>query len=319
MRGRPNNNRRGPNPLTRSYESNGPDVKIRGNAHHVAEKYLQLARDAHTSSDPVAAENYLQHAEHYFRLIASAQAAQLQQQNGAARPPGEGDADEMDDDDDVGGLSDRFASPAERMPQPFQPQPGFSQPVQAQPQSQPYQDRAPYENDRQPQGGYQGRQDRSNNRPDNRGPRDNRPYQDQQRDNRDNRDSRDNRFPRDNRPREFRPYRDPNPPREIANPPEAAALAPVLPSFITAPPRVNPSAEVEETQFSAPDQPQRIEAEAPPVDAAPFVNGEGEPRFPARGRRRRPRPNFGFNAPGDSQPADSSEQPPHKDEAPAGD
>ena len=68
MRGRPNNNRRGPNPLTRSYESNGPDVKICGNAHHVAEKYLQLARDAHTGGDPVAAENYLQHAEHYFRL-----------------------------------------------------------------------------------------------------------------------------------------------------------------------------------------------------------------------------------------------------------
>ena len=66
MRGRPSNNRRGPNPLTRSYESNGPDVKIRGNAHHVAEKYLQLARDAHTGGDPVAAENYLQHAEHYF-------------------------------------------------------------------------------------------------------------------------------------------------------------------------------------------------------------------------------------------------------------
>ena len=73
MRGRPSNNRRGPNPLTRSYESNGPDVKIRGNAHHVAEKYLQLARDAHTGGDPVAAENYLQHAEHYFRLIAAAQ------------------------------------------------------------------------------------------------------------------------------------------------------------------------------------------------------------------------------------------------------
>jgi hypothetical protein len=331
MRGRPNNNRRGPNPLTRSYESNGPDVKIRGNAHHVAEKYLQLARDAHTSSDPVAAENYLQHAEHYFRLIASAQAAQLQQQNGAARPPGEGDADEMDDDDDVGGLSDRFASPAERTPPPFQPQSGFSQPAlpQPQPQSQPYQDRAPYENDRQPQSdrGYQGRQDRPNNRQENRGPRDNRPYQDrqdQQRDNRDrdsrDRDPRDNRFPRDNRPREFRPYRDPNPPREIANPPEAPALAPVLPSFITAPPRVNAPSDVEETQFSVADQPPRIETETPPADdAAPFVNGEGEPRFPARGRRRRPRPTFGFNAPGDSQAADSSEQPPHKDEAPAGD
>ena len=86
MRGRPTNNRRGPNPLTRSYESNGPDVKIRGNAHHVAEKYLQLARDAHTGGDPVAAENYLQHAEHYFRLIAAAQAAQLQAQSGPARP-----------------------------------------------------------------------------------------------------------------------------------------------------------------------------------------------------------------------------------------
>src|SRR5271170_470217 len=104
MRGRPNNNRRGPNPLTRSYESNGPDVKIRGNAHHVAEKYLQLARDAHTSSDPVAAENYLQHAEHYFRLIASAQAAQSQMQNGSSRPPGDGEDGDLDEEDDFGGL-----------------------------------------------------------------------------------------------------------------------------------------------------------------------------------------------------------------------
>ena len=63
MRGR--NNRKGPNPLTRSYESNGPDVKIRGTAHHIAEKYLQLARDAQSSGDPVMAESYLQHAEHY--------------------------------------------------------------------------------------------------------------------------------------------------------------------------------------------------------------------------------------------------------------
>ena len=60
------------------YESNGPDVKVRGTAHHVAEKYLQLARDAQSSGDPVMAESYLQHAEHYFRIIASAQAAQAQ-------------------------------------------------------------------------------------------------------------------------------------------------------------------------------------------------------------------------------------------------
>lgn len=71
-----NNNRRGPNPLTRSYESNGPDVKVRGTAQHVAEKYLSLARDAHSSGDRVMAENYLQHAEHYNRIIATALAQQ---------------------------------------------------------------------------------------------------------------------------------------------------------------------------------------------------------------------------------------------------
>jgi hypothetical protein len=67
MRGRSRN--KGHNPLTRVYESNGPDVKIRGTASHVAEKYQQLARDAHASGDPIAAENYQQHAEHYYRLI----------------------------------------------------------------------------------------------------------------------------------------------------------------------------------------------------------------------------------------------------------
>ena len=118
MRGRPTNNRRGPNPLTRSYESNGPDVKIRGNAHHVAEKYLQLARDAHTGGDPVAAENYLQHAEHYFRLIAAAQAAQALAQSGQQRPPGE-DEDDLDDDGDFGGAVGSFClacGAAERLP-----------------------------------------------------------------------------------------------------------------------------------------------------------------------------------------------------------
>ena len=68
-----NNNRRGQNPMTRVFESNGPDIKIRGTASHVAEKYVQLARDARSSGDPVAAENYYQHAEHYFRSMFSKQ------------------------------------------------------------------------------------------------------------------------------------------------------------------------------------------------------------------------------------------------------
>src|ERR1700742_1761302 len=104
MRGRNNNNnnRKGPNPLPRSYESNGPDVKVRGTAHHVAEKYLQLARDAQSSGDPVMAESFLQHAEHYFRLIAAAQAAQQQAANGFQRQPGETpvESEELEDDED---------------------------------------------------------------------------------------------------------------------------------------------------------------------------------------------------------------------------
>ena len=74
MRGRGTNNRKGPNPLSRNYESNGPDVKIRGNAQHIAEKYTTLARDAQATGDRVIAENYLQHAEHYNRIILAAQA-----------------------------------------------------------------------------------------------------------------------------------------------------------------------------------------------------------------------------------------------------
>src|SRR5436305_10401679 len=102
MRGR---NRKGQNPLTRIYESNGPDVKIRGTASHVAEKYVQLARDAQTSGDPVAAENYYQHAEHYFRMIAAAQ-EQFRQTNQLYQPPGGGggevrNEESFDGDDDV--------------------------------------------------------------------------------------------------------------------------------------------------------------------------------------------------------------------------
>jgi hypothetical protein len=51
------------------FDSNGPEGRIRGNAHQVLEKYLSLARDASSQGDRVAAENYYQHAEHYFRMI----------------------------------------------------------------------------------------------------------------------------------------------------------------------------------------------------------------------------------------------------------
>ena len=66
-------NRKPQNPMSRNFESNGPDVKIRGNASHIADKYTTLARDALSNGDRVIAENYLQHAEHYNRIVAAAQ------------------------------------------------------------------------------------------------------------------------------------------------------------------------------------------------------------------------------------------------------
>ncbi|AGA64274.1 Eukaryotic translation initiation factor 3 subunit 10 [Liberibacter crescens BT-1] len=68
-----NFNRKNLNPLTRSYDSSGPDIKIRGTAQHIAEKYSALARDAMSAGDYVMAENHFQHAEHYNRIIAIAQ------------------------------------------------------------------------------------------------------------------------------------------------------------------------------------------------------------------------------------------------------
>jgi hypothetical protein len=65
-----------------TFDSNGPDVRIRGTAFQVHEKYLQLARDASSSGDRIIAESYLQHAEHYYRIIAAAQEQQAQQQGG---------------------------------------------------------------------------------------------------------------------------------------------------------------------------------------------------------------------------------------------
>lgn len=72
-RSRGRGGRKGPSPLSRSYESNGPDVKIRGTAQHIADKYINLARDAQSSGDPVLSEAYFQHAEHFYRIVAAAQ------------------------------------------------------------------------------------------------------------------------------------------------------------------------------------------------------------------------------------------------------
>ncbi len=102
-------------------------MKIRGTASHVAEKYMQLARDAQSSGDPVGAENYFQHAEHYFRVIAAAQ-EQFRPNQPFLRSEG-GGSDGRDDmyeegDEEVGApMSGAADQPAfgTRDPQPFLP------------------------------------------------------------------------------------------------------------------------------------------------------------------------------------------------------
>ena len=81
------NNNRGPRPPHRSqtFESNGPSVKIRGNAYQVFERYVALAREAATSGDRIAAENLYQHAEHYFRIM-NANGEGQGKQGGVPRP-----------------------------------------------------------------------------------------------------------------------------------------------------------------------------------------------------------------------------------------
>ncbi|HRJ68633.1 MAG TPA: DUF4167 domain-containing protein, partial [Beijerinckiaceae bacterium] len=245
MRGR---NRRGPNPLTRSYESNGPDVKIRGTAAHIAEKYVQLARDAHASGDPVAAESYLQHAEHYLRLIAAAQQAQFQAQQ-AAMGIKVDDSEELDDDEFESSVMDRFTFRAPQAPgqqpqdgqQPDVPRPDFP--------GQPRQD--------QPRGDFQPRHDQ-------RGGGD-RPYGDQRPRHGDFR--RDRQFDRNGQQQRF------DRPRPQSE--EGGDIG--LPGFITAPVRVPIDVAGQPGQGDQPDVPEG----AMPQDE------EGYGRFPMRSRRRR--------------------------------
>jgi hypothetical protein len=121
------------NVLHRNFESTGPDVKVRGNAQHVYEKYLQLARDANSSGDRVMAESYLQHAEHYYRIIAAAQASMTQQQRdqhaATTRANGNGDANGNGSDQDGDNDEPQGATVESTQPPPVQQPAEDDQPV----------------------------------------------------------------------------------------------------------------------------------------------------------------------------------------------
>ncbi len=123
--GTPIRHHNGQIPLNRNhvFDSNGPDLRIRGTAQQLFEKYLQLGRDATSSGDRVMAEGYFQHAEHYFRILnAIAQAAQQSQANQQQHHQRRHHSDP--DQDDRGG--DPAIGPQEPVPEEQRPQPEMS-------------------------------------------------------------------------------------------------------------------------------------------------------------------------------------------------
>jgi hypothetical protein len=157
-RGRNNNNqnRKGQNPLTRSFESNGPDVKIRGTPAHIAEKYISLARDAKSAGDEVLAENYLQHAEHYNRIILAFREQQVGQggdMGGMGQRIRVPQLQDPLDDEDFGEDGDDFGGDQPQIARGNEPQPSI-------PQGQMYEGGEPRERfDNQQDGRQDGRHD----------------------------------------------------------------------------------------------------------------------------------------------------------------
>ena len=108
--------RRQQNPVNRSYDSNGPDVRVRGTASQVYEKYQALARDAMSAGDRVMAENYQQHAEHYYRILQSFQPQPSENDdaetaNGAGNGTGDSAAQLADSNGDAGNETGKGGEP----------------------------------------------------------------------------------------------------------------------------------------------------------------------------------------------------------------
>ncbi len=126
-------------PLNRNhvFDSSGPDLRIRGTAQQLFEKYLQLGRDATGSGDRVMAESYFQYAEHYFRILNAINQASQQnanQGNGQQHQGGQGqqyNGHQRRDRD--GNETEEPQPPMANGPQPqpgFGDQPGIDTPVE---------------------------------------------------------------------------------------------------------------------------------------------------------------------------------------------
>jgi hypothetical protein len=116
----PHHNRSRLSHRIQTFDSNGPNVKIRGNAYQVFERYLALAREAAAAGDRIAAENLYQHAEHYFRIMNSYGEGNL---HGAPRPTTPADVE-------MGGVEEERGEAEGALVQPSAPTPSSDdQPV----------------------------------------------------------------------------------------------------------------------------------------------------------------------------------------------
>jgi hypothetical protein len=124
--GNPNNPNRPRMPhRNQTFDSNGPNVKIRGNAYQVFERYIALAREAASSGDRIAAENLYQHAEHYYRIMNANGEGQGNPMNPRPMTPADNEMNATDGDQ-----GDQPQSYGQSQP----PQPQHQQHQQAQPQ-----------------------------------------------------------------------------------------------------------------------------------------------------------------------------------------
>src|SRR5690554_1433919 len=98
------------NIVNRVFDSSGPEGKVRGTPQQIIDKYLVLARDAQLSGDRVAAENFLQHAEHYTRMLSEAQREMAREAEARQQPQGNNQNRRFDQREDGDGGQDNAES-----------------------------------------------------------------------------------------------------------------------------------------------------------------------------------------------------------------
>lgn len=230
------------NIINRVFDSSGPEGKVRGTPQQIIEKYQMLARDAQLSNDRVAAENFLQHAEHYTRLLAEAMREMAAEQESRGQQGGQNNPQNNNQNNSQGNWQNRqdtrhdgnrpdgdegnqpYAAPYSAAPDTGDNAANYGGAPEQDRNGQPspqYQQRAPRQNDNRQNDNRQNDNRQNDNRQNDNRQNDNRQNDTRQNDNRQN-DSRQNNRPRDDRPRDDRPREDR--PREERRPAPAPQL-----------------------------------------------------------------------------------------------